>query len=88
MSAGIDLNTQHLMASQSASSSAHTKGPGYTGVESSGFSHVPEHVTKAKENETCKLRWATILFYFILNHQWLRGKACNKMSVICGCMRL
>lgn len=48
MSSGIDLNTEHLMASQSVGSSAHTKGPGYTGVETSGFSHVPDHVSQAK----------------------------------------
>jgi len=48
ISSGIDLNTEHLMASQGTSSSAHTKGRGYTGTETSGFSHVPEHVSQAK----------------------------------------
>eukprot|EP00041_Stephanoeca_diplocostata_P003603 m.36196 g.36196 ORF g.36196 m.36196 type:complete len:125 (+) comp14462_c0_seq1:57-431(+) len=48
--AGLDLNTAHMMNSQAVSSGAHVKGSGYTGAEASGYSAIPEHITKAKEN--------------------------------------
>lgn len=48
--AGIDLNTAHMMSSQAVSSGAHVKGSGYTGAEASGYSAIPEHITKAKQN--------------------------------------
>lgn len=48
-SGGVDSTTAHFMASQATASGAKTKGPGYTGQETSGNAHIPDHVAAAKE---------------------------------------
>merc|ERR1719198_673111 len=50
--AGVDITTEHFMNSQAVASSHHTAGPGYVegdDTKGSGYAHIPEHVTAAKE---------------------------------------
>eukprot|EP00729_Bicosta_minor_P018095 gene18095-2176_t len=49
--AGIDMNTQHMMNSQSVSSSAKVKSADQLaeGKGASGNAHIPDHISQAKE---------------------------------------